>query len=210
MKLFLSSMAIADNQVDAFAELVGKDPQDITLALIENAADPQDSEEADWVDRSRAEIIAQGYQVELVDLRDYLEGGEQKLKDKLASKDVIWLGGGNTFYLRWILEETGADAIIKELVKRGAVYGGGSAGAIVAGPTLKFFEAVDDPNDSPEVVIDGLHLTEVVVVPHMANEKYGPIMEDVERFLREEGYETAPLTDSQALLIDGEKLEVIS
>ena len=65
---------------------------------------------------------------------------QKSLTSKLSSKDALWHGGGNTFYLRWILSNTGADEVITKLVRHGLVYGGGSAGAIVAGPTLKYFE----------------------------------------------------------------------
>lgn len=40
MKLFLSSTSIPDELVTPFTELVGKDLEDISFALIENAADP--------------------------------------------------------------------------------------------------------------------------------------------------------------------------
>jgi len=208
MKLFLSSLAISAKQAAAFTQLVGKEPKDITLALIENAADVYDDDSTDWVDKNREAIKACGYQVEIIDLRHF-RGKRKELYQKLASKDAIWLGGGNTFYLRWILRDTGADEIIKELAGNGVVYGGGSAGAIVAGPTLKYFEDADDPNDSPEVIVEGLHLTDVVVVPHFGNKKYGKAMKKIEALLKNDGYSTATITDEQAVVFDMAKQEII-
>ena len=52
--------------------------------------------------------------------------------------DAIWISGGNGYYLRWILKETGTDTFIRELLKKGVVYSGWSAGACIAGPTLKY------------------------------------------------------------------------
>ena len=98
MKLFLSSMAISPRQALIFNKLVGKDPDDIQLALIENATDPYDNDSTDWQLENREAIKACGYNVELVDLREF-RGDTKSLHDKLASKDALWLGGGNPFYL---------------------------------------------------------------------------------------------------------------
>lgn len=208
MKLFLSSMAISAEQADAFNELFSQKPGDIKLALIENASDTYDRSSANWVNENLIAIQTRGYQVEIVDLREYLNESSS-LKAKLEEKDAIWLGGGNTYYLRWILKATGADKIITELVQAGTVYGGGSAGAIVAGPTLKHFEGTDDPSDSPEVILDGLHLTETVVIPHAGNEKYGDIMAQVESLLKAEQFSVTPITDEQAWVFNEGRVEIV-
>jgi len=139
MKLFLSSLAISDSQSVELARLIGKEPSTISLALIENAADTYGEAERAWVYINRAAIQSHGFAVELVDLREYNKR-PALIKAMLRTKDIVWFGGGNSFYLRWLLKDTGIDAILKELVVKGLVYGGGSAGAIIAGPTLKHFE----------------------------------------------------------------------
>lgn len=201
-------MAISEAQGQAFAQLVGKRPADIKLALIENAADVYDDDSTDWVNENRDAIKARGYQVEILDIRTY-KGKQNQLRKKLASKDAIWLGGGNTFYLRWVLKDTGADTVIKELVASGTVYGGGSAGAIVAGPTLKYFESADDPADSPAIVLEGLHLTDTAVVPHFGNAKYGKVMEGIQASLQQQGYKTVAITDAEAVVFDSGKQEIV-
>lgn len=208
MKLFLSSLAVSEMQRDAFVRLVGKPAGEIKLALIENAADPEGNVRPGWVDENRAMIESNGFDVEIVDLRKY-KHKPAELRDKLASKDVIWLGGGNTFYLRWILRETGADHIITKLVKDGKVYGGGSAGAIMAGPTLKYFETADDPADAPKLILDGLHLTDKVIVPHMDNPKFKAIIGKINENLRADGYQTVPLGDAQAFIVNGNEDKII-
>jgi dipeptidase E len=134
-KLFLYSLALSENQAAALTRLVGKDPAQITFALIENAADVIPNSK-DWLGGFREMLRSKGYQLEILDLRKW-KYKKTELYQKLASKDVIWLGGGNTFYLRWILKDTGADNIIQDLVEKGKIYAGWSAGAVVAGPTLQ-------------------------------------------------------------------------
>jgi len=208
MKLFLySSYVISTEHSVALSRLVGKEPKEITFAALDNAADVIPDSKA-WVDESRDSLKSQGSQVEVVDLRNWRDN-RVGLREKLASKDVIWLCGGHGFYLRWILRETGADDIIKELVKQGKVYAGWSAGAVVAGPTLQYFEIFDDPKDAPEVIWDGLGLTNVVVVPHIDLEEFAEGMKKINQQLKQAGHTTVPLGEAQALIINGEEQKVI-
>lgn len=209
MKLFLSSIAISAEQLQAFLSLVGKrTPQELKLVLIENAADTYSEDKKGWMYDNRAQLMANGFQIDHVDLKQYV-AEPKDLKQRLNANDVLWLGGGNSYYLRWILRETKADTLIKELVAGGKVYGGGSAGAMVAGPTLHYFEPAEHPDLAPELIYDGLGLTDTVVVPHWADPtKYGPIMQGVEEKLLRDGYKVVHLTNSQALIINGDEQSV--
>lgn len=202
-------MAISPAQLPAFMGLVGKEnPSDVKLALIENAADTYADDKKGWMYENRDAITSHGFQVELIDLKKYKNKKEQLLAE-LEKADAIWLGGGNTYYLRWILHETGADEMIKQLVSDGKIYGGGSAGAIVAGPTLKYFEPVDNPAKAPEVIYDGLGLTDIAVVPHWDNAKYCEDMAEIERNLQDAGFKTEHITDEQAFLIGGDSQKIV-
>lgn len=207
MKLFLSSQAISKEQAPHFIKLVGKVANAIKLAVIENAADVEEGSK-DWLIRNRQMIESHGFDVEYVDLRKYVQDLEA-LHTKLADKDVLWFGGGNTFYLRWLLRNTGIENIIKDLVRNGTVYGGGSAGAIVAGPTLHHFEAADDPKVSPGVIYEGLGLTDKVAVPHADNAKYAQVIRTINDSLKADGYKTVLLKDTEALLVDGRDEKVV-
>lgn len=207
MKLFLASLAINDQQAVELAKLVGKDQKDIKLALIENAADTYTGS-PQWLEDNRKMIQSHDFEVEIIDIRPY-KGKPEELKQKLSEKDVIWLGGGNTYYLRWLLRDTGAENVVKELVADGKVYGGGSAGAIVAGPTLKHFETADDPAESPGVIYEGLGFTDSVIVPHFDNAKFAQIIGAINDKLVADGYKTVPLGDQQALIVNGDEEAVV-
>ncbi len=208
MKLFLySSYLLAPEHRDAMSRLVGKAPQDITYAAIQHATDVE-PDSSSWVLASSASVCIRREQIEVIDLQQWRDDRDG-LREKLASKDVIWVCGGNGFYLRWILRVTGADEIIRELVRAGTVYAGWSAGAIMAGPTLQYFDAVEDLTVVPEVYDDGLNLTNTVVLPHMDLADFAEAMLQINNQLRQAGFATAPLTEAQALMIDGEKQELL-
>ena len=62
--------------------------------------------------------------------------------------------------------------LLLDMLDRDAiVYGGFSAGAVVAGPSLAGYELMDDPEEVPAgyeraVVWDGLGLVDFAIVPH--------------------------------------------
>lgn len=207
MKLFLSSQAISKGQAPHLIELVGKPAQNIRIAVMENAADVETGPKP-WLLRNRQMFESHGFNIEYVDLKKYTKD-TSLLGQKLADKDVLWFGGGNTYYLRWLMHSMGIENILKDVVKDGKVYGGGSAGSIVAGPTLRYFEAADHVNESPEILLDGLNLTDKVVLPHMNSAKYAPIMRTIKNKLQADGYKTVPLTDEEALVINGSEEKVI-
>ena len=207
MKLLLSSQAISKEKAPYLIELVGKPAKDIHIAVIENAADVETGPK-DWLSRNRKMIESHGFNVEYVDLKQFTKN-VGLLEQKLATKDVMWFGGGNTYYLRWLIHDLGIENHIREFVNSGKVYGGGSAGSIVAGPTLRHFEIADNLHEAPKIMLDGLSLTTKVILPHMDSKKYAPIMRCIQDKLQADGYQTVPLTDAQALVVNGSEERVI-
>jgi dipeptidase E len=203
-KLFLYSLGLPDEHYAALARLTGKLPKEIKVAAIENAADVI-PDSAGWVKATRDAFTYHGFDVETIDLR-HCQG--QTLREKLIHKDVIWVGGGNTFYLRWIMKESGADEIITSLVRLGKVYAGWSAGAIVAGPTLKGFETMDNPAEAAEVIWEGLGMTQAVIVPHMDNDDFAASAAKTNQQLLIAGYDALALDDMQVVVIHGDDRQI--
>lgn len=99
--------------------------------------------------------------------------------------------------------------MIRELVEQGTVYAGWSAGAGMASPTLRYFDLLDDTSEAPEVIWEGLGLTDVVVVPHIDLDEFAEGMKEINHRLTEDGFATVPLTEAKALLIDGDTQQVL-
>ena len=100
MKLLLTSFATSAEQDKELEKLLGKSLNETKVAYIENAHDVY-NDEASLVE-GRDEQRRKGYEVELVDLRRWRTDREG-LREKLASKDMFLLAGGNPFYLRWLM-----------------------------------------------------------------------------------------------------------
>ena len=113
-----------------------------------------------------AELAALGLQADLLDLRPYF-GEPERMTAAIARFDLVWVMGGNGFVLRRAMKQSGFDGVIVELLEGDAiVYGGCAAGAVVAGPTLRGIELMDDPCETARglrhrLVWGGLGLTDL-------------------------------------------------
>ena len=124
--------------------------------------------------------------------------------DKFMNYDLIYVCGGNTFYLLKKVRETGFDKIIVDFVKRNKLYFGVSAGSILACPDIGIAAPFDE-NDSRVTDFSGLNLIDVIVSPHYSNKDNSII----KKFKVKSNFPVVPLTDSQALLVIDGKKEII-
>lgn len=171
MRLYLSSYRVGD-RAGALLALAGPGGR---AAIVANALDqvPADLRRAhreEVYDPAR-ELASLGFFASELDLRDFF-GQKEALSKELLGYDLVWVIGGNAFTLRRAMRQSGFDAVISAMLDRDEiVYGGFSAGAVVAGPSLDGFEIMDDPGELPpgyinEPVRDGLNLIDFAIIPH--------------------------------------------
>ncbi|MBI2797860.1 Type 1 glutamine amidotransferase-like domain-containing protein [Candidatus Saccharibacteria bacterium] len=129
--------------------------------------------------------------------------------DKIKSADGVFMGGGNTFYLRYWLHKVGADKILAKEANNGLVIGGGSAGAIVLSPSLKYFDLADDPKEAPEAMWEGLNLVDFEPLVHADSQKYGYIIASIKESFNAKGVEVVSINDDQAVVVSDDKRELI-
>lgn len=200
MKLFLSSIRLPNNQERA--ALFGN-KKNINVLIVPNAYDiyPEDRQEAELA-RTIFEFKELGYNTSVLDL---VTSSDKQSRDRLYGSDFVWITGGNTFYLNYRVQKTGFDKHIRDAISNGLVYGGNSAGAIIAGPSLHGTENIDDPNAAPEVIWNGMHLVDFGIVPHWGMEKYGQSLKKMKAELEPYVPQLVTLTnDEAALWLDGE------
>ena len=96
---------------------------------------------------------------------------EDKILSTISQCDIIYVSGGNTFYLLNELRKSRVWQAIKNAVKAGKIYIGESAGAILAAPDTRYATPMDEnsPNMSD---FTGLNLVGFCVVPHFGCEPF--------------------------------------
>lgn len=205
-KIILAFANIPTNLKKEFENFVGKVCGDIRFALIEDAANP--SKEKSWVIETRKGLRSLGINFTVFELLPYINKQEELLQE-LRKYDVIWFGGGNTFYLRWLMKETGFDKIISQLLESGIVYGGGSAGAIVAGPILKKFDIVDNTGSAPEIIYEGLNITSIVTLPHWGVNKFQSSLDEIKSYYENSNYKFVTISDENFILVENNNFKVL-
>jgi dipeptidase E len=176
MKLYLSSYLLGDH-ADRLIAMAGRGAR---MAVITNALDAIDIEARLKCTRTTFDPVAyfagSGFDASLVDLRYYF-GRPESLRDLLRRHRIVWALGGNAFLLRRAMRESGFDRFVTDMLREDRmVYGGFSAGACVAGSSLRGIDLMDEPlasaagYSSNEVVWEGLNLVPFTIVPHYKSE----------------------------------------
>jgi dipeptidase E len=206
MKLYLSSYRIPTP--DDLFELLPKPPEETRTAIIINAKDdPRRTDREERLHAFATDIANVGLHGTFVDLLEYTDKPVELAKE-LSRYDMLFACGGNTFLLRQAMRLSQFDRMTKKLLHDlDIVYAGESAGAIVAGTSLKGIEEMDELEalEGGEPIWEGLSLVNKQIIPHADNPdpRYAQRAREIaSRISNPEHVQL--LNDTQALVIDGE------
>ena len=196
-RLFLTSSGLS-----AFSSFVGKHPKTITIGFIPTAADPYQDK---WfVEKDRKFFLEQGFEVVDVDIKVKSE------LEKLNNVDVIYVAGGNSYYLLEKAIDSGALELMRKLVNAGKPYAGGSAGAVFAGPSVEPVSLLDDPKAAPNLKTHrSLCLVDFVIIPHYGKEKYAERHKKILEDFKDSKFKLITLTDEQAIIVEGDNFQIV-
>ncbi|WP_414090677.1 Type 1 glutamine amidotransferase-like domain-containing protein [Rhizobium sp. BR 314] len=154
------------------------------------------------------ELSDLGAEPEYLDLRRHF-GNPGALEQALREIDLVWVLGGNSFLLRRAMRQSGFDDLIPGLLEEDRiVYGGFSAGAVVATGTLKGIDLMDDPHElaegyDPPVLWHGLGLVDFSIVPHYRSDHgEADAAEKAVRFFEENSLPFQAIRDGDAIIVE--------
>jgi dipeptidase E len=173
MKFLLTSAY--SNVADELPKLLNEKPEEVTVAFIATAADVYEDKWFVEVDRNK--LIGQGFKIRDVSLASK---GREELEKEIEGCGVIFVAGGNTFYLLQQVRKSGFDEILKKVVATNVVYVGSSAGSIVVTPTIAIAGMEPGDENIPGLTdLTGLGFVDFEISPHtpeivshMSNQKY--------------------------------------
>lgn len=187
---------------DEITKLLQKPAYDITVAFISTAAKPE--ENLDYLKKDLDIMKEMGFNVQEIDI----EGKkEHEVFDLLKLKDIIFVEGGNTFYLLKAMRACNFEKIIRKLLKEGKVYIGASAGSIVAGKNVKMAEGFDE-NFVGLKNLKGLNLVPFDIFVHYLPE-HAEIIKQKIKNPKKRAKKLKILTDDQAILVQGREVALI-
>lgn len=201
-KLFLTSVfaKTAKEFKKFYGETNGK-----SAAFIPTAA-KADGGGTIYVKRQRRALEKLGIKACVLDI-SVAESNE--ITAKLLNSDIIYIGGGNTFYLLQELKRSGADMIIREQIALGKAYIGESAGAVVAAPRIDYIEDMDKRDAAPYLRdCSALGLVDFYPLPHMNSFPF----KRASRMIAEKhsnDLKLLPITNRQAVCVYGNEIKIL-
>jgi dipeptidase E len=148
-----------------------------------------------------ARMTELGWNFKVIDIAEY---DENKLYEELNETDIIYVEGGNTFYLLEQIRKKKFDQLIKSKLNKGVLYAGASAGSYVVCPTIEMslWGNSDEELDRCGLTdFRGMNLVPFVIKAHMTPK----IKKEIKDNIKKSRFEVKLLTDKRALLIhDGE------
>lgn len=184
-------------------QLLTKSPEKTNVAHITTAASPKKNPE--YLYRDKKQMVEAGFQVEDIDI----EGkNEKELRRILADKDIIYVQGGEGYYLLKHAYKSGFDKVVKDLLNEGKIYIGVSAGSYILCPTLEMhhWKKKDKERNKYGLRSDkALNLVPFLITVHYKDE----FQEDIKRGIEKSAYPVKVLRDDQAILIQDDKVKLV-
>lgn len=135
---------------------------------------------------------------------------QAQLVSAISKADLIYVCGGNTFYLMQQLKASGADRLIVEQVARGIPYVAESAGSVIAAHNISYIATMDSIDRAPNLTsMQGLGLIQYAIVPHVQSHMLGTSAQQIIEE-RSTSQTLLPLHNDQALIVDGHTMHIVT
>ena len=203
-KLYLTSAAI--NVLDKLIPLLPEQEEAKADCYIVTAGNLDGNPQ--WIADEISAIHKAGRAVRRVDLADL---AKDNLAAAFAGCAVIWVGGGNTFYLLQEVKRSGFDEFVTTQIMTGTTYVGTSAGSIILAPNIESVRFADDPAQAPDLgSFDGLGLFPLVAFAHFDNPDFKDAYRQILLFALENDVDFVTLKEKQFIIVDGDSWKIVS
>ena len=193
-----SGSFITANNIDDF---LPKKITDCKIAYIITAS--KKVNDTNYIDRHRQKMNELNFSYTEIDIAGK---NENELKKTLDGHDIVMVEGGNTFYLLKAVRESGFENIIKELIEKGVVYIGSSAGSYITCPSI-IMATWSKQNFNRCGIND---YTAMNLVPFLIKAHYTPDMKaKLEEKTKDLQYPIRVLNDNQAILVCDGKVQLL-
>lgn len=159
-----------------------------------------------YIDEALQSFADLGFQVEVLDISAC---DRETAQAKIFQSKLLYVSGGNTFYLLQELKKKQLLSLIKEQIADGMIYVGESAGAVITAEDIDYIRLMDDKEVAGELS-DTVALKEVdfYVLPHVGEE---PFVESSQATLDtySDQLDLLLLNNHQAVLVEGKEVKVL-
>lgn len=193
---------LASTYLSGMSSVLPSDPPDLRTVFVPTAGGAYPA--APWIDRDREWLAANGFAFTELDLQ---EREAAEVETALQNADLVYVAGGNTYFLLQEMKRTNFFEIVCNL---DAVYVGASAGAIVLCPDIAYIADLDDRALAPDLEdTRGAGVVDFRILPHMDDVRIKPQLDRIIADWRHD-MPLVKLTDAEAVAWNEGRWRVVS
>ena len=131
------------------------------------------------------------------------------MKEKLLKAEIIFISGGNTFYLLQELKRKNLISYLKERIENGLLYIGESAGSVITSPNIEYASLADDKTLAKELSdYTGMNLIDFYIVPHFGEEPFAESSEKIVELYKDK-LDLKLINNKEVILIENDDFRII-
>jgi dipeptidase E len=203
MQLFLTSSA--NTVISDITTHLPQKSSEYTVAFINTAAEVEAGDHW-WVTADKKALVDSGFNVDEFTIANL---NSSQIEEKLTDKNLIFVAGGNTFYLLDQAIKTSFDKILTRKLEEGIIYIGSSAGSMIVGRRIDLVCTIDDKSKAPDLKSDGLGLVDLAILPHWGSPDLKKEYKEAFDAMYCENVKIIPLNNRQYVWIDNDNLKII-
>ncbi len=198
--LLASTFETFGDKIDQLTDIVLSSKK---VVCVPTAAYGQDNH--DWLEPEMEQIRKRTAHFSLFDIAGK---SQDETRTAMQDADIVYVTGGNTYYLLEHIQKSGFAAVLKEKLDQGAYYFGSSAGAIVMCPYMDFIEDMDDASRGSPDGYEAMAFVDFLIMPHTDSEHYGEKAMHLISKKKSGQEKIIGLRDDQALHIQDNYIEI--
>jgi len=130
-----------------------------------------------YMEKDKKDLVDMNFKI--IDI-DITNENKDSIIEKFNSVDVIFVAGGNCFYL---LQQLKMKKVLEDLIEfaNSKIYVGSSAGSCIACPSIEYVEKLDDKTEAPLLKdYNAMNLIDTYILPHYnSKEKYTKLADEI-------------------------------
>jgi len=196
-KIVLTS--VGSKVLERVVKYLNLEPSKLRVLFIPTAANLHENK--DFIIEDKKKLIELGFEVIECDI-SVLKQKELGIISK--NVEIIYIAGGNTFYLLQEVRKSGFDKILKKLIKSDRIYIGSSAGSAILGPTIEYVKYFDNSKNAPGLrSFDGLNILDFLLLPHFNDIRVSSKFDSLKKEFNNFNFST--ISDEEFILVDYKK-----
>lgn len=173
-------------------------PGQMKAAFIDTAAEVYNKAEAEWLQADRRALVEAGFTVTDYTLTNKTQ---DQLKTDLTPFDLLFVTGGNTFYLLEKANLSGFTQLLKDNFFADQIYVGSSAGSVLLSNNIEAIKFLDNPDRADKPEFQAVGLLDYTILPHWGSEKFKPRFEQLLSFAYDQAQPLIAIADTQCLVV---------